>query len=159
MKRLALMLLALFALAGGHALAGAPARPYDAAADARADLRAAFAEARHDHKPVLIFFGANWCPDCRALATALSTGRNAALIRQHFNVVKVDVGNFDRNLDITAHYDDPIRTGIPAAVIVAPDGRLLYATQAGELANARTMSDTGVYRFFEQRLRALKTAR
>jgi protein disulfide-isomerase len=34
--------------------------------------------------------------------------------------------------------------------IVAPDGHALYATKAGELADARGMSEDGLYRFFRE---------
>jgi protein disulfide-isomerase len=97
---------------------------------------------------VLIIFGANWCEDCRALDRALKTGRNAELIARDFRVVKVDVGNFDRNLDVTGAYGNPTARGIPSAVIVSPDNRILFATRAGELADARRMSDEGIHDFF-----------
>lgn len=60
------------------------------------------------------------------------------------------MGNFDRNLDLSASYGNPIKKGIPAAVVLSPANRLLYATRAGELANARGMSETGVYEFFSR---------
>ena len=156
MRRYPHALLVCALLLGARATAATVEKPYDPGANAKADSQHALRAARSDHKPVLIFFGANWCPDCRALAGSLATGKNATLLRQHFNIVKVDVGNFDRNLDVAQQYGDPIKKGIPAAVIIAPDGKILYATQAGELANARTMSDAGVYAFFERRLAGLK---
>lgn len=122
---------------------------YDEKANAQADVQSAIAAAKAEHKPVLVFFGANWCGDCMALDKALTTDANAALMRE-FKVVKVDVGNFDRNLDVAKAFGNPIKKGIPAAVVVnAADGRVLYATQGGELANARKMSDSGVHDFFK----------
>ena len=144
MKRL-LLLVALLATSAVMARE----LPYNPSADAKADVRHALKEAHADHKPVLLFFGANWCPDCRALAAALKSGRNAKLIASHFNVVKIDVGNFDHNLDVVKHFGNPIAKGIPAAVIVSPGGTVLYATKAGELSNARRMSSSGIYGFFE----------
>lgn len=144
MKRL-LLLAALLAAS----VAAAKDLPYNPSADAKAQVHQALSEARADHKPVLLFFGANWCPDCRALAAAVKSGRNAKLIASHFNVVKIDVGNFDHNLDVVKRFGNPIAKGIPAAVIVAPDGKVLYATKAGELSNARHMSSSGIYGFFE----------
>ncbi len=149
MKRLLLsMTLALAAGLSGVALAAD--RPYDPAADAKGDIRAALLQAGATKQPVLLIFGANWCEDCRALDHALKTGRNAELVAREFRIVKVDVGNFDHNLDVAAAYGDPIKKGIPAAVIVAPDNRVLFATRAGELADARRMSDDGVYEFFRK---------
>ena len=103
---------------------------------------------------MLVIFGANWCEDCRALDQALKTGRNATLMAKEFEVVKVDVGRFNRNLDVARMYGDPIKKGIPAAVVLSTDNRVLYATKAGELADARRMSETGIYDFFESVVKA-----
>jgi len=130
------------------ASAFAAALPYDESADAKAQIAQALAAAKaHDGK-VLVIFGANWCEDCRVLDRALKADKSARLIAEQFSVVKVDVGRFDRNLDVSAAYGDPIKKGIPAAIVVSADNQLLYATRAGELANARRMSETGIYDFF-----------
>ena len=121
--------------------------PYDDSADAHAALAAALKEARSANKDVLVIFGANWCADCRALDEAMR-GSSAALIDSRFVVIKVNVGNFNANLDIARHYGNPISRGIPAAVVITPGDEVLYATKAGELANARRMSEQGIYDFF-----------
>ena len=131
-------------------------KPYDEAADARAQIRQAVTQSKADHRPVLVVFGANWCPDCRALDIAMKGGRNAELIGKEFRVVKVDVGRFDRNVDVASQYGVPLKKGIPAVAILSPDDRVLYATKAGELADARRMSEDGLYRFFRK---AADTAR
>ncbi len=123
-------------------------QPYDEHADAQAQVKQALAAGKRAHKPTLLVFGANWCGDCRALDASLHTEQNAALVAQHFEVVKIDVGNFDRNLKLDQAYGHPIAKGIPAAVVISPAGKLVYATRAGELANARKMSDQGIYDFF-----------
>ncbi len=128
------------------AWAAAPA-PYDEQADPRADLQRALGAAQTEHKDVLIVFGANWCEDCRALDRAMHAS-SAALIESRFVVVKVDIGNFDKHLDVAQQYGNPIEKGIPAAVVVSATDQVLYATRAGELANARRMGDTGIYDFF-----------
>jgi len=124
--------------------------PYDETADAKADVKQALNAANKSQMPVLVIFGANWCQDCRALDQALSTGRNAELVKREFKVVKVDVGNFDKNLDVAQAYGNPIKKGIPAAVVLSPDNKVLYATRLGELADARNMSETGIYDFFKR---------
>jgi len=157
--RLALILASL--LMSGAALAAAPAAapaaatvqhlPYNAAADAKADVAHALAEAKAAHVPVLLIFGANWCEDCRALDKALKEGKNAELMQKEFKVVKIDVGNFDHNLDVANAYGNPLKKGIPAAVLVSSsDNQVLYATKGGELANARRMSESGIHDFFKQ---------
>jgi protein disulfide-isomerase len=131
-------------------MAHAASGPYDEAADARAQIRAALARSQADKRPVLVVFGANWCPDCRALDLAMKGGRNAELIGKEFRVVKVDVGRFDKNADVAERYGVPLKKGIPAVAIVSPAGRAIYATKAGELADARGMSEDGIYQFFRK---------
>ena len=145
--------------ASAAALAGGAPLPYDEAADAQAAIRAALGAVGTGPRRVLIVFGANWCEDCRSLDQALKSGRNADLMAREFEVVKVDVGRFDRNLDVVKAYGDPIRKGIPAAVVLSGDERVLYVTQAGELSNARRMSATGVYDFFDGVVRSARSAR
>ena len=145
--------------AASAAAVGAAPRPYDETADARAAIRAALGAVGAGPRRVLIIFGANWCEDCRSLDQALRSGRNAELMAREFELVKVDVGRFDRNLDVAKAYGDPIRKGIPAAVVLSADERVLYATKAGELSNARRMSATGVYDFFEGVVRNAHGAR
>jgi thioredoxin 1 len=140
----------LLALVLAIGVAFAAEGPYDESADAKADIHHAVTQAKADHKPVLVVFGANWCPDCRALDLAMKNGRNAELIGKEFRVVKVDVGRLDKNVDVAAAYDVPLKKGIPAVAIVSPQGRALYATKAGELADARRMSEDGIYRFFHK---------
>jgi protein disulfide-isomerase len=149
--------LLLIALVGS--LAGAAPLPYDESADAKADVQRALGAARAGKRNVLVIFGANWCEDCHVLDQALKTGRNAVLMSKEFEVVKVDVGRFNRNLDITRAYGDPIKKGIPAAVVLAADNSVLYATKAGELADARRMSETGIYDFFDNIVKASREKR
>jgi protein disulfide-isomerase len=138
----------LLTLALLPALAGANPQPYDEAADAKAQVAQTLAAAKKAGVPMLLVFGANWCEDCRALDAALQSDQNARLMAREFKVLKVDVGRFDKNLDVVAAWGDAIKKGIPAAVIVSPAGQVVYATRAGELANARKMSATGVFDFF-----------
>lgn len=136
------------ALLAAVTVANAAGKPYDEAADAKAQIQEALAQARATSRPVLVVFGANWCGDCQVLDMALHTGASAPLIHEHFEVVKVDVGRFDRNVDIAKGYGLPLQNGIPAVVVLSPRGRVVYATRAGELADARNMGDTAIYDFF-----------
>jgi thioredoxin 1 len=144
-------LLGLLAGIGLSIAALAASLPYDESVDSHAALAHALTDAQRQNKHVLVIFGANWCEDCRALDQAMQ-GSSAALIDSHFVVVKIDVGNFNKNLDLTQKYGNPIQKGIPAAVLLTPGDQVLYSTKAGELANARRMSETGIYDFFSKML-------
>jgi protein disulfide-isomerase len=128
-----------------HAIPPGPL-PYDTTADPRRDLTTAMSEARKSGKRVLIVFGANWCPDCRVLDREFHAGgKTAALVASRYEVVKVDVGDFDKNLDFAKLYGEPIRKGIPSIVVFTPTNEVVYQTKAGELADARSMGADGIY--------------
>lgn len=139
------LLLATLALA--FSALAAPG-PYDEAADAKAQIRAALVEAAQVKVPLLVVFGANWCGDCKVLDLAFKEGAAAPLIARNFRVVKVNVGRFDRNVDIAESYGVPLKSGIPAVAVLSAQGQVVYATKAGELADARKMGDKSIYEFF-----------
>ena len=122
--------------------------PYDEAADAKAQIKAALAEASQAKVPLLVVFGANWCGDCKILDLAFKEGAAAPLIARNFRVVKINVGRFDRNVDVAESYGVPLKSGIPAVAVLTEEGRVIYATKAGELADARNMGDKSIYEFF-----------
>ena len=142
--RRALALIALISSLAAHAATG----PYDEAADARSVIKAALAVARDSKTQVLVIFGANWCSDCKALDTSFKSGTTALLIEKSFKVVKVNVGRVDHNVDIAETYGVPLKQGIPAIAVLNPDGKVVFATQAGELADAYKMGDKGIHDFF-----------
>jgi protein disulfide-isomerase len=97
-----------------------------------------------------VIFGANWCGDCKALDMAIKQGASAPLIAKEFKVVKVDVGRFDRNVDVAQSYGVPLKKGIPAVVVLSPKNQVLYVTREGELADAGKMGESGIYEFFRK---------
>lgn len=159
MHRRTLLSLPAWPLAAALPATANPALPYDETANAPQEVQRAFDAAAKTNRPVLVIFGANWCGDCRALDIALKSPANAALMDKEFVVVKVDVGKFDKNLDVVERAGVTIKKGIPAAAVLSPQRKLLYATQGGELANARQMSETGVHDFFAQVVATAKTGK
>ena len=84
------------------------------------------------------------------LDSAMKHGASAALLSRDFKVVKVNVGRFDKNLDVAEAYEVPLAKGIPVVVILSPRNEVLYGTRDGELADARKMGDNGIYEFFKR---------
>jgi thiol-disulfide isomerase/thioredoxin len=116
--------------------------PYDEAANADADVAAAKAKAKASHKLLLIDLGGNWCGDCRVLAGVMNLPEVKTFVDKHYVEVSVDVGRFDRNLQIPAHYGITRRLeGVPSLLIVDPKtDRLLNAGRVSALADARSMT-------------------
>jgi thiol:disulfide interchange protein len=120
---------------------------YDPTRNAAADIRAALATAAEQHREVLIDFGADWCPDCRALDVMFHSAQVEPLLRKDYLVVAVDVGQFDHNIDLAEQYVDLQTSGIPALVVLGPDGTVRTATDDGSFSNARTMDPDQVSAF------------
>ena len=127
-----------------------PEWPYDETADAVAEVQAAQLAAEQQNKLLMLIFGANWCPDCRVFDKAMYDPDIAPVVSRHFEVVKVDVGNWDHNLGFVAEWDNPIAGGIPAIVVADADHNILYDTKAGEMSTARNRSQAEFVRFFER---------
>lgn len=121
---------------------------YDEAADASKDISAAVVHARKSSKNIILDFGANWCGDCHALDDQMKREELAAIIAKSYVVVRVDVGRFDKNLEVAAKYHAPIRNGIPALAVLNSQGTLLYAMDQGQFADARSMSYESIRDFF-----------
>jgi|ERR1017187_2229706 protein disulfide-isomerase len=123
---------------------------YNESADAKLDIKQALTQAAAAKVPVIVVFGGNWCGDCKSLDWSMRKGASAPLFERDFKIVKVDVGHFDKNLDVAKSYGVPIEKGVPAVVIISTNNEVLYATKEGELANARKMGDDGIYQFFKR---------
>jgi len=123
---------------------------YDESADARADIRSAVVRARKEHKNVVLDFGGNWCFDCHVLEKAMQQPELASGIEKNFVVVHIDVGRFDKNVDIAEQYRVPLNKGVPALAVLDSSGKLLYAQDQGQFEDARHMSLGAIKAFFEQ---------
>ena len=126
---------------------------YDEQADASQQVAAAITAASQNGNPaknIVLVFGANWCPDCHALDENMHKAELAALLEKEFLVVKIDVGRMDKNLDVARKYGVPIRRGIPALAVLDSKGKVLYAMDQGQFADARRMSYESIRAFFEQ---------
>src|SRR5882724_12291332 len=124
----------------------APAQPnpqlYRADANATQDIRRALATAGKQHKNVLLDFGGNWCIDCHVLENAFHQPRIAPLLNDNYIVVHVDVGKYDKNLDLAKKYHVDLQKGVPSLAVLDALGKVLYAT--GDFERARMMSEDDV---------------
>lgn len=127
------------------------ARPliYDPHANPRDDLALATARAAQDDKLILLVFGADWCPDCQVLDYHFKQEGLRAVIDANFHVVKVDVGEKDKNLDFVAEFGNPIAKGIPAIAILDAGLGIQYVSNAGEFANSRSAKTDSLKDWFQ----------
>ena len=120
--------------------------PYDEAANADKVVAAGRAKAKAQGKRLIIDLGGNWCGDCRILDGTLERPELKRFVDKAFVVVSVDVGRFDKNLQVPAHYGITERLeGVPALLVVDPKtDKLLNRSQISALSDARHMSPQGL---------------
>src|SRR5947209_14796172 len=129
-----------------------PARPnpqlYRADANAADEIKRALAAAAQQHKRVLLDFGGNWCIDCHVLDNAFHQPRIAPLLNDNFVLVHVDVGQYDKNLDVAKRYHANLEKGVPSLAVLSPRGLVLYSTE--DFERARVLSEADVIAFLEK---------
>jgi thioredoxin 1 len=123
---------------------------YPPNANAKADIRAALAKAAREKKHVIVEFGALWCLDCHILDHAFKTPGTKDLLEANYVLVHVDVGRYDKNLDLAKLYKVPLAKGIPAMAVLDSKGKVLVSNQAGEFQAARRMKMEDVVAFLEK---------
>lgn len=119
--------------------------PYDERADADAQVKAAFERARKNGKRVLIDLGGNWCADCRILDGVMELPEMKPFMAAHYEMVSVDVGRFNKNLQIPARWGlGKLEKGVPTIIIADADGKAVNISNAADLESARSMTPQGI---------------
>ena len=131
-------------------LALAAADPYPPPANAAADLQRARERARRSGMLLMVVFGGNWCPDCRALEDRLHESPVREYVAERFEVVNVNIGDMDANLGIVKSLGVSLEKGVPAAAFFAPDGKTVGIANQGELEPARQYSAQQVLAFLRR---------
>jgi thiol:disulfide interchange protein len=150
-KTVVALLLAAVLLAGQPIARGAE-RIYPDAARAEADIRQALDEAARTHRRVLVDFGGDWCTDCKVLDLNFRRPENARLLKAHYVIVHVNVGErgIKENFPIAERYGIPLRKGVPALAVLESDGRVVYSQRNGEFESMRSMDPRSVNAFLER---------
>ncbi len=123
---------------------------YNPQADAKLEIKEALEHAGRGHKNVILVFGGNWCYDCHVLDLAFHHPEIEPTLKAHYIVVHVDVGEYDKNLDLAEQYQVPLKKGVPALAVLAFDGKLLYSQRGGEFEAARSLAPEDVVAFLKK---------
>lgn len=126
------------------------ARPFAQDADASALIDAALARAQLAEKRMIVVMGANWCHDSRGLAGWFAKPRFAAMLQEKYELVYVDVGYKDRNIDIAQRFGIKAIEGTPTVLILSADGVLLNRKSAPKWRNAASRTEADIFAYFDQ---------
>lgn len=128
--------------------------PYDEKADANKVVDAALARAKAEHKLAFIDLGGNWCGDCRVLAGVMDLPEVRTFVEAHYVVAVVDVGRFNKNLQIPARWNmvQALKDGgAPTVLVVDPvTNKVVDAGHTGALEDARHMDLQSIVNWIAQ---------
>jgi thiol-disulfide isomerase/thioredoxin len=124
-------------------------QPYDETRDARKDVDDTLFMARMGKKNAIVVMGANWCHDSRGLAGQFLKPRFQTLFEKHYEVVYVDMGIRNRNLDIAADFGIDKVEGTPTVIVVNPEGEVINLATAKTWRNADSRSEDAIFNEFK----------
>jgi hypothetical protein len=74
----------------------------------------------------------------------------APLVNENFHVVHVNVGDYDKNLDLAKKYEIPLEKGVPSLAILDASGKLLVSQKKGEFESTVRLGPEDVVQFLKQ---------
>ncbi|QJB70215.1 thioredoxin family protein [Parasphingorhabdus halotolerans] len=126
------------------------ARPFDKEAVAPDQVDAALAWAETSDKRVILVMGANWCHDSRSLSGWFAQPRFAEMLKPKYDVVYIDVGYKDRNIDVARRFGIEAIKGTPTVLVLSPHGVLLNRNSAHKWRDAASRSEEDIFAYFDQ---------
>ena len=100
-------------------------------------------------QPILIF-GGNWCPDCRILEGTLAMPTIKKFLQQHYQVMHIDIGRYDRNMDLMDHLNIESKKGVPRVVILDLEKNIMNSSTSSEWTTARDRKQQEIYNYFQK---------
>lgn len=138
-------------LAAPALIAAAPApeaKPFGHPERADREVTAALARAAQNGHRVMLVFGLNACYDSRALAGWFATPRFRAMLAPRYEIVWIDVGQQDKNLEIARRFGLDGIKGTPTVLVLDRTGRPLNLADAPTWRNAASRSADAIYAVF-----------
>ena len=124
---------------------------YQPSVDPLADVQEALSRADDGDRLVLVVLGANWCHDSRALASRLHRPPLAELIQQHYELVFVDVGFYDKGRAVLQQFGVAHFYATPTVLIIDPSSRALVNDEDRHIwSNAYNIDMSSSVRYFEK---------
>ena len=101
-------------------------------------------------KQPVIIFGGNWCPDCRILEGTLAMPTIKKFIDQHYQIMHIDIGRYDRNMELMNHLNIESKKGVPRVVILNLKKEVLNSSTSSEWTSARERKQQEIFNYFQE---------
>ena len=100
-------------------------------------------------QPVIIF-GGNWCPDCRILEGTLQIQTIKEFLQEHYQIMHIDIGRYDRNMELMNHLNIESKKGVPRVVILNFKKEVLNSSTSSEWTSARERKQQEIFNYFQE---------
>ena len=74
--------------------------PYNGTKVSNDQLETFISASLNQEKLPMVILGANWCPDAQCLEAVMQLPSVAQFIAEHYEVIRVDLGEYDINMDL-----------------------------------------------------------
>ena len=98
----------------------------------------------------IVIFGANWCPDCRILEGTLKLPTVSRYLRENFEILHVDLGKYDINMNLLEVLGIPRQEGVPRIVIFGENGIALNLDSTDKMRTARDTKQQDIFNYFQK---------
>ncbi len=123
---------------------------YNPDADAHADIKAAVAQAKEQHKNVILMIGGNWCPWCVKFHAYINDDPQIdSLIKADYIWVMVNYDKQHPNKELLAELGYPQRFGFPVFVVLNSDGKRIHTQDSGLLEDGPSYDKKKVMGFLK----------
>jgi thioredoxin-related protein len=123
--------------------------PYNETDEAETEINYLLDIIKNEQKHGLIVFGANWCHDSRSFAATLNSMRFEKLLKNNYEILYVDVGDKDKNINLIRKYGVQGEFGTPTVFVINSNGRVLNLNTAVSWRNAHSIDDDYKYEYLK----------
>ena len=123
--------------------------PYNETDEAETEINYLLDIIKNEQKHGLIVFGANWCHDSRSFAATLNSIRFEKLLKNNYEILYVDVGDKDKNINLIRKYGVQGEFGTPTVFVINSNGRVLNLNTAVSWRNAHSINDDYKYEYLK----------
>ena len=74
----------------------------------------------------------------------------APTLNRNFVVAHIDIGEYNKNLDLAKTYEVPLERGVPAAAVLDGDGKLLFSQKNQEFEKAHSLAPEDILAFLNK---------
>lgn len=103
----------------------------------------------NEEKQPLFLFGANWCPDAQCLDAILRLPTFKSYLNEHFAIMRIDVGEYNRNMSLMEPLGLASQEGIPRVIVLDLKGEPINLETNDRWRSARQSDPQDIFEYFQ----------